>query len=94
MTPWTVALQVPLSMVFPRQEYWSGFPFPSPGALPQPGIETASSALTGEFITIESPGKPISDYTVEHQAVSGMQLINALYSTGMVFIELEKSRTG
>ena len=90
----TVARQAPLSIRFSRQGYWSGFPFPSPGALPQPGIETASSALTGEFITIESPGKPIFDYTVEHQAVSGMQLINALYSTGMVFTELEKSRTG
>ena len=73
MTPWSVALQVPLSMVFPRQEYWSELAFPSPGALPQPGIETASSALTGEFITVESPGKPISNYTVEHQVVGGMQ---------------------
>ena len=68
-----MALQVPLSMVFPRQEYWSELAFPSPGALPQPGIETASSALTGEFITVESPGKPISNYTVEHQVVGGMQ---------------------
>ena len=38
-TPWTVALQAPLSMKFPRQEYWSGLPFPSPGDLPDPGIE-------------------------------------------------------
>ena len=34
MTPWTVALQAPVSMGFPRQEYWSGLPFPSPGDLP------------------------------------------------------------
>ena len=41
-TPWTVACQAPLSMGFPRQEYWSGVPFPSPGDLPDPGIEPTS----------------------------------------------------
>ena len=41
---WTVAHQAPLSMGFSRQEYWSGFPSPSPGDLPSPGIETASPA--------------------------------------------------
>ena len=52
--PWTVAHQAPLSMGFPRQEYWSGLPFPSPGHLPDPGIKTASltsPALTGRFFT-------------------------------------------
>ena len=39
VTPWTVAHQVPPSMEFSRQEYWSGLPFPSPGDLPDPGIE-------------------------------------------------------
>jgi len=39
MIPWTVAHQAPLSMEFSRQEYWSGLPFPSPGDLPNPGIE-------------------------------------------------------
>ena len=43
-TPWTVAYQAPLSMEFPRQEYWSGLPFPILGALPNPGIEPASLA--------------------------------------------------
>ena len=38
-TPWTVARQAPLSMGFSRQEYWSGFPSPSPGDLPNPGIK-------------------------------------------------------
>ena len=38
-TPWTVALQAPLSVGFPRQEYWSGLPFPSPRDLHDPGIE-------------------------------------------------------
>ena len=44
-TPWTVACQVPLSMGLPRQEYWSGLPFPSPGDLPDPGTELVSLAL-------------------------------------------------
>ena len=44
-TPWTVAYQVPPSMGFSRQEYWSGLPFPSPEDLPHPGIEPGSLAL-------------------------------------------------
>ena len=50
-TPWIVALQAPLSMGFPRQEYWSGLPFPHPGDLPDPGIEPVSPALAGGFFT-------------------------------------------
>jgi len=57
VTPWTVALPAPLSMGFPRQEYWSGLPFPSPGDLPEPGIEAVSLALAGGFFTTEPPGK-------------------------------------
>ena len=45
MTPWTVACQTPLSMGFPRQEYWSGLPFPSPGNLPNPEIKPGCPAL-------------------------------------------------
>ena len=44
VAPWTVASQVPLSTGFPRQEYWSGLPFPSPGDLPNPGTEPTSPA--------------------------------------------------
>ena len=44
-------------MGFPRQEHWSGLPFPLPGVLPDPGIELASPALAGGFFTIELPGK-------------------------------------
>ena len=44
-TPWTVAYQAPPSMGFSSLEYWSGFPFPSPGDLPDPGIESRSSTL-------------------------------------------------
>ena len=57
-TPRTVAHQAPLSMRFPRQEYWSGLPFPSPGHLPDPGTEPKSPALAGGFFTTEPPGKP------------------------------------
>ena len=61
MTPWTVACQALLSMGFPRQEYGSGLPFPSPGDLPDPGIEPtslASPASAGGFFTVEPPGMP------------------------------------
>ena len=60
VTPRTVALQAPLSMEFSRQEYWSGFPFPSPGDLPDPGIELTSlvsPALEARFFTTVLPGK-------------------------------------
>jgi len=54
VTPWTVACQAPLSRGFSWQEYWSGLPFPSPGHLPVPRIETQSSALAGGFFTRET----------------------------------------
>ena len=53
VTPWTVAHQAPLSMGFPRQEYWSGLPFPPPGDLPNPGIEPISPELADGFYTTE-----------------------------------------
>ena len=55
--PWTVAIQAPLSMGFPRQEYWSGLPLPSPGDLLYPGIEPMSPTLAGGFFTNEPPAK-------------------------------------
>ena len=58
MTPWTVAYQAPPSMEFSRQEYWSGLPFPSPGDLPNPGIEPRSPAFQADALTFEPPGKP------------------------------------
>ena len=60
-TPWTVARQVLLPMGFPRQEYWSGMPFPSPGHLPNSGIKLASLALAGGFLTTEPRGKPVNE---------------------------------
>ena len=56
--PWTVARQGPLSIGFPRQEYWSGFLFLSPGDLPDPRVKPRSPALADGFFTTESPGKP------------------------------------
>ena len=55
---WTVAYQAPLSMGFSQQEYWSGLPFPSPGDIPNPGIEPESRALQADALTSERPGKP------------------------------------
>ena len=62
MTPWTVARQVPLSMGFSRQEeYWRGSPFPSPGDLPNPGIESKSSASQADSLPAEAlQGSPES----------------------------------
>ena len=56
--PWTVAHQAPPSMGFSRQGYWSGLPFPSPGDLPDPGIEPSSPVMQADALTSEPPGKP------------------------------------
>ena len=60
VTPWTVARQAPPSMAFPRQQYWSGLPFASPGDLPHPGIEPGSPALQVDSLPSEPPGNPLS----------------------------------
>ena len=60
VTPWTVAYQDPPSMGLSRQEYWSGLPFPSPGDLPDPGIEPRSPTFQADALTSEPPGKPLS----------------------------------
>ena len=57
-TPWTGAYGASPSTGFSRQEYWSGLPFPSPGDLPDPGIEPRSPALEADALTSEPPGKP------------------------------------
>ena len=59
--PSTVIYQVSPSMRFSRQEYWSGLPFPSPGDLPNPGIEPRSLALQADTLPSEPPGKPSRD---------------------------------
>ena len=74
MTPWTVAHQAPLSMVFPRQEYWSGFPFLSPGDLPDPGIKPASlvspafaTYVLGSFNGPEPGGNRVDNKNVKER---------------------------
>ena len=57
-TAWTVAHQAPLPMGFPRQEYWRGLPFSSPGDPPNPEIAPMSPALVGGFFSPEPPGSP------------------------------------
>ena len=77
-TPWTVAHQAPLSMGFSRQEYWSGLPLPSPGALPNPGVEPVSlvsPVLAGLFFTTAPPGKPLNSVTLCHGEVSKNVLV-------------------
>ena len=67
VTPWTIACQDPLSMGFSRQGYWSGLPFPSPGGLPNPGIEPGSPALQADSLLTELPGKPKMSERSIHQ---------------------------
>ena len=62
-TLWTVARQVPLSMIFPRQEYWTGLPFPSPGNLPDLGIKPVYLCLLhlqADSLSLSPPGEPFS----------------------------------
>ena len=71
-TPWTIAHQAPLSVGFPRQEYWSGLPCPSQGDLPDPGIEYVSRTLAGRCYTTESPGEPMLSTTSLYFHVSSL----------------------
>ena len=89
-TLWTVACQGPLSMRFSRQKYWSGFPCPPPGDLPDPGIKPASlksPALTGRFFTtlpLAPPGKPLWHLHV-HINTENIHLRNRSITDGQVF---------
>ena len=58
MTPWTVVHQIPLSMGFSRQEYWSGLPCPLPGDLPNPGTKPRSPTFQADSLSAEQQGKP------------------------------------
>jgi len=72
-TPWTVAYEVPPFTEFSRQEYWSGLPFPSPGDLPDPGIELGSPALQTGAFTVWATGKPpkINWTSIKHSYTHG-----------------------
>ena len=79
-TPWTV--QAPLSMGFPRQEYFSGLPFPSLGDPPDPAIEPRSPALQTDALPSEPPGKPGSKHL----------LISWLQSPSAVILDPQKNK--
>ena len=86
VTPGTVAHQAPLSMGFPKQECWSGLPFPSPGDLPDSGIEPASSELAGRFFTTEPPAKPVSYCLVNNRRMSCYHERNLRFSDCFIFM--------
>ena len=77
-TPWTVAHQAPPSMGFSRQEYWSGLPFPSPGDLPDPGIEPRSPSLQADALPSEPPGKPAEAH--KEDRINIWKEINLIFS--------------
>ena len=70
-TLWTVACQASLSIGFSRQEYWSGLPFPSPGNLPDPGVEPRSPVLQVDSLPSDPPGKPL--YSAAAAAAKSLQ---------------------
>ena len=75
-TPWTVALQAPLSVVFSRQEYWNGLPFPSPRGLPNPGIESVSPmspVLQADSLPLSHQGSPCISHLVSNAVLLGVR---------------------
>ena len=87
--PWIVAWQASLSIGFPKKEYWSGLPFPSPGDLPGPGIKPASPALAGQFFTIEPPEKSygVMKYSNKSIVVMDAQLCEYNKNYGIVLFK-------
>ena len=93
MIPWTVACQAPLSMGFPRQEYWSELPFPPPGDLLDPGsklISSASPELAGRFYITEPPGKPYVQLHFSYILTECKRMGMTLYITQLVRAKYNK----
>ena len=89
-TPWTVAYQAPLSMGFSRQECGSGLPSPSPGDLPDPGIEPRSPALQADTLPSEPPGKPASgSFQISRFFTSGGQSIGVSASASVLPMNIQ-----
>ena len=82
-TVWTVASQAPLSMGFPRQEYWSGLPCPPPGHLPNPGIESkhpVSPALAGGFFTTSTTWEAFCEFSTDLFYILVLMSVRVLFS--------------
>ena len=73
--PWSVACQALTFLGFSRQEYWSGLPFPSPGNLPDPGIQPESAALQADSLPSEPPGKPVK---LDHLYLNGVWYLKSV----------------
>ena len=73
----------PLSMGFPRQEYWSGFPIPSPEGLPDPGIEPGYPAFQADSLPTEPPGGPILTPGVVCVCVSSSVMFDSVQPQGL-----------
>ena len=73
MTPWALTCQVPLSMEFSRQEYWSGLPFPPPGDLPHPGIEPTSPVSPA----LQTDSLPTEPFVYSHTQKNCVKLCKA-----------------
>ena len=87
---WTVANQAPLSMEFPRQEYWSGLPFHSPGDLPYSGIKSGFPTLWEDSLHHQrSPGEEKSSTTLKEEAVYHQVILNytGLYCLKAYYLE-------
>ena len=87
-TPWAIAHQAALSMGLPRQEYWGGLLFPSPGNLPNLGVKFTSPALAGRFFTTEPPGKPNYNITTLKKKKSAVQKLLGLIGPTCLFLFL------
>ena len=101
MTQWTVAHQAPLSMGFPRQEYWTGLPFPSPGDLPnsyQTGLLhcRCSLALQADSLLTEPPGMTSGYFKLgdleKHLYGGLMQAVTEILETTLICIKGKRNK--
>ena len=88
-TQWTVAHRAPLSMEFSKQEYWSGQPFPSPGHLPDPGIEPRPSALQADSLLSEPPGSSFKPLYVDNSNPGFQSPSSLIIEMAILFLLME-----